>query len=161
MRDLLGAPAEEVARERARVATEGAGARLLALQGDDGTWGGAAWNRGWNSTMHVLMLLRDLGLDPASAAARRGVGLVRDRVTWSPAFGGAEVLRHDRRRRVAPPGRDVDVRVRSRASRGAASVEEREARAGVPQRRDDVASRGVHALHRAQGTPARRFLQPG
>ena len=82
MRDLIGAPADEVAAERARVATEGAGARLLALQGADGRWGGAAWNRGWNSTMHVLMLLRDLGLDPASDQARRAVGLVRDRVTW-------------------------------------------------------------------------------
>ncbi len=82
MRDLTGAPAEEVAAERVRVATEGAGARLLALQGADGRWGGAAWNRGWNSTMHVLMLLRDLGLDPASDQARRAVGLVRDGVTW-------------------------------------------------------------------------------
>src|SRR5438552_4349254 len=82
MRDLIGAPAEEIAAERARVATEGAGARLLALQGADGRWGGAAWNRGWNSTMHVLMLLRDLGLDPASDQARRAVGLVHDGVTW-------------------------------------------------------------------------------
>jgi len=82
MRDLTGTPAEGVAAERARVATEGAGARLLALQGADGRWGGAAWNRGWNSTMHVLMLLRDMGLDPASDQARRAVGLVRDRVTW-------------------------------------------------------------------------------
>jgi hypothetical protein len=82
MRDLTGAPAREVAAERARVATEGLGARLLALQADDGRWGGAAWNRGWNSTMHVLMLLRDLGLDPASDQARRAVSLVRDRVTW-------------------------------------------------------------------------------
>src|SRR5262245_11080306 len=82
MRDLTGAPAEELAAERARVATEGAGARLLALQGSDGKWGGAAWNRGWNSTMHVLMLLRDMGLDPASDEARRAVGLVRDYVAW-------------------------------------------------------------------------------
>jgi hypothetical protein len=98
MRDLSGAPAAEVAAERARVANEGAGARLLALQGADGRWGGAAWNRGWNSTMHVLMLLRDLGLDPASDQARRAVGLVRDGVTWkgcgpqecdgSPFFAG-------------------------------------------------------------------------
>src|SRR5262245_52368935 len=82
MRDLTGAPAEEVAAERARGATEGAGARLLALQEADGRWGGAAWNRGWNSTMHVLMLLRDLGLDPATDEARRAVELVRDGVTW-------------------------------------------------------------------------------
>ena len=82
MRDLTDASAEEVAAERARVATEGVGAQLLALQGTDGRWGGAAWNRGWNSTMHVLMLLRDMGLDPASDQARSAVGRVRDRVTW-------------------------------------------------------------------------------
>jgi len=80
--DVIGASAEEVAAERARVATEGAGAMLLALQADDGRWGGAAWNRGWNSTMHVLMLLRDMGLDPASDQARHAVDLVRDRATW-------------------------------------------------------------------------------
>jgi len=82
MRDLNGASEGKVAAERARVATEGFGARLLALQVDDGRWGGAAWNRGWDSTMHVLMLLRDMGLDLASDQARRAVGLVRDRVTW-------------------------------------------------------------------------------
>lgn len=82
MQDLTGAPPEEVATERARVATEGDGARLLALQGADGRWGGAAWNHGWNSTMHVLLLLREMGLDPASDQAHRVVGLVRDGVTW-------------------------------------------------------------------------------
>ena len=82
MQDLTGAPAEAVAAERVKVATKGWGARLLALQGADGRWGGAAWNRGWNSTMHILMLLQDLGLDPASDQARRAVGLVRDGVTW-------------------------------------------------------------------------------
>jgi hypothetical protein len=82
MRDLTDASMAEVAAERARVATEGLGARLLALQAHDGRWGGAAWNRGWDSTMHVLWLLRDLGVDPSSDGARRAVGLVRDRVTW-------------------------------------------------------------------------------
>jgi hypothetical protein len=82
MRDLIDAPAEEVAAERARVATTGAGAQLLALQAADGQWGGAAWNRGWDSTMHVLWLLREMGLDPASSEARRAVGLVHDYVTW-------------------------------------------------------------------------------
>ncbi len=82
LRDLTDAPGDEVAAERARVAKEGVGAQLLALQVPDGRWGGSAWNRGWNSTMHVLMLLRDMGLDPASDQARRAVSLVRDRVTW-------------------------------------------------------------------------------
>jgi hypothetical protein len=82
LRDLTGAPAEEVAAERSKIATDGWGARLLALQSPDGRWGGAAWNRGWNSTMHALMMLREMGLDPASDEARRSVGLVRDHVTW-------------------------------------------------------------------------------
>ncbi|HVU34255.1 MAG TPA: hypothetical protein VHE61_12530 [Opitutaceae bacterium] len=82
MRDLVGAPAAEVSAERAKVATEGLGAQLLALQDPDGRWNGAAWNHGWNSTMHVLLLLRDLGLDPESEHARRAVGLVREHVTW-------------------------------------------------------------------------------
>jgi len=82
MRDLTDSPAEQVAAERARVATEGAGARLLGLQAADGRWGGGAWNHGWDSTMHALSLLREMGLDPAGGEARRAVGLVRDRVTW-------------------------------------------------------------------------------
>jgi hypothetical protein len=82
LRDLLHAPADRVAAERARVATEGWGARLLALQGADGSWAGAAWNRGWDSTMHVLTLLREFGLDPASDLARQVMTRVRDGVRW-------------------------------------------------------------------------------
>jgi hypothetical protein len=93
MRDLTGACEEEVAAERARVETRGAGARLLALQAPDGRWAGAAWNRGWDSTMHVLLLLRDMGLDPTSDGARRAAGLVRDRVTWE-GCGPREIHRN-------------------------------------------------------------------
>src|SRR4029079_10180082 len=42
LRDLLRTPAEAVAAERARVAAEGWGARLLARQGADGPWAGGA-----------------------------------------------------------------------------------------------------------------------
>jgi hypothetical protein len=82
LQNLVEAPSGEDSAERARVATQGLGAQLLLLQEPDGTWGGAAWNRGWNSTMHVLMLLHDFGLDPASEQARRALSLVRDHVTW-------------------------------------------------------------------------------
>jgi hypothetical protein len=82
MQDLIGAPTEEVAAERAKVATHGWGAHLLALQGADGSWAGTAFNQEGTSTMHVLSLLRELGLDPAGDEARRAVGLVRDRVRW-------------------------------------------------------------------------------
>ncbi len=82
LRDLTDAPAEEVAAERAKVAIEGWGVRLLALQGPDGSWAGEAWNPECDSTMHALTLLREFGLDPAGDEARRAVGLVRDRVRW-------------------------------------------------------------------------------
>ncbi len=82
LQDLTNASADEVAAERAKVATVGWGAHLLALQGADGSWAGAAWNHGWDSTMHVLTLLREFGLDPASSEARRASDLVRERVRW-------------------------------------------------------------------------------
>jgi hypothetical protein len=42
LRDLSDAPPEVVAAERARVATEGWGVRLLARRVDDGQWAGGA-----------------------------------------------------------------------------------------------------------------------
>ena len=88
MRDLTHEPADVVAPERSRVATEGWGARLLALQAPDGLWGGRPWSQDWTDTFHVLELLRRFGLDPASEGARRAIGLVRERVVWR---GGAPV----------------------------------------------------------------------
>jgi len=157
MRDLTDSPAEAVVAERAKVASEGWGARLLALQGADGQWGRdvlpassedegedlpdvdtrkllrelhavsldrlagyldldaetlSAWENdphpgsedegfhkyrsvlnwmrdsigtlkpSWTSTTFTLMLLRDMGLDPASDQARRAVALVRDNSRW-------------------------------------------------------------------------------
>ncbi len=81
MRDLTDEPDEVVAAERSRVASEGWGARLLTLQGPDGYWGGADDNPEW-VTIRTLLLLRDMGLDPASDAARRAIALARDHVTW-------------------------------------------------------------------------------
>src|SRR2546430_2839763 len=114
MRDLTDAPEEDVAAERARVASEGWGARLLALQRQNGQWGGGtptftstAWadwwqslppeRQGtlfpqWTSTAWSLMLLRNFGLDPASAGARHAVRLVREHCQWEhdgePFFAG-------------------------------------------------------------------------
>jgi transcriptional regulator with XRE-family HTH domain len=150
MRDLTNEPVQDVAAERARVAVEGWGARLLALQGPDGQWGKPdipAWGDGlpdpatrkllrelhsvsiddlagflevdpvslskwengprdqagiekytsvlkwlrnalgtlkpeWTSTTFTLLVLRDLGLDPASGQARRAVQLVADNSKW-------------------------------------------------------------------------------
>jgi hypothetical protein len=81
MRDLLDQPADAVAEERARVAKEGWGARLLALQRPDGRWGDDLSNPEW-VTFLALVLLRDMGLDPMSDEARRAVARVRDNITW-------------------------------------------------------------------------------
>jgi hypothetical protein len=88
MRDLTHEPPDVVATERARVATEGWGARLLAVQAPDGLWGGKAWSHDWTDTFHVLELLRRFGLDAESEQARRAIALVRERVTWGD---GAEL----------------------------------------------------------------------
>src|SRR5256885_13742332 len=82
MRDLSREPADGVAAERARVATEGWGARQLALQAPDGRWAGRPWSQDWTDTFHVLELLRRFGLDPGSEQARRTIGLVREHVNW-------------------------------------------------------------------------------
>jgi hypothetical protein len=81
MRDLTEASAEAVTAERAKVASEGRGARLLAGQGTDGYWGAGTSNPEWVS-LRSLLLLRDLGLDPTSEEARRAITRVRDNVTW-------------------------------------------------------------------------------
>ncbi len=83
LRDLTDAPEAEVGAERAKIATQGWGAELLAKQEPNGAWAGAAWNRGNDSTMHVLWLLANLGLDPDSEQAQRAVALARDNVTWT------------------------------------------------------------------------------
>ena len=82
LRDLTDEPAEVIAAERSRVATEGWGAALLALQAPDGLWAGNAFSQDYTDTFHVTELLRRLGLDPESEQARRAVGLVREHVTW-------------------------------------------------------------------------------
>jgi len=105
LRDLVCAPPQVVAAERVRVATEGWGARLLAIQGEDGQWAGGAcfpaqsgnWraeNRGqpWTATLPTLQLLRDFGVDPRSELVRQAVAQVRDRCRWEhagqPFFSG-------------------------------------------------------------------------
>jgi hypothetical protein len=77
MRDLAHAPAGEVAAERARVATEGWGAALLALRRDDGVWDVGRPDVEW-ITLLALHLLHDMGLDPASPEARSAIDQVRD-----------------------------------------------------------------------------------
>ena len=87
MRDLTDTPSDVVAAERARVALEGWGPRLLDLQRPDGQWGDGVTTPFWWSNMYTLVFLRDLGIDPAGARARTAIDLVRHQVTWGPEFG--------------------------------------------------------------------------
>ena len=76
-RDLAGEPPEVWEATRARIATEGFGARLLALQDPDGQWAGGAFfpapdhptavaaeGQPWTATTWTLTTLRGWGLDP-------------------------------------------------------------------------------------------------
>ena len=95
MRDLLDAPEDEWRAERARVESEGWGARLLALEDPDGQWAGGAfvprgfdfeeWKRvgqPWTATGFVLTQLRELGLDAQCPSAVRAVRLVGENSRW-------------------------------------------------------------------------------
>ena len=107
LQDLADAPADIVAAERDRVATEGWGARLLALQGEDGQWEGGALfparrtasdngerpkGQPWTATAYSLVALHDFGVDPQSDKVRRAVAQVREHCRWEhagqPFFSG-------------------------------------------------------------------------
>ena len=107
LRDLADSPADVVAAERARVAGEGWGARILALQGADGLWEGGAlfpardgaplpWSREegqpWTATAYCLVYLQDFGIDPGDERVRRAVEGVRANARWEndnqPYFEG-------------------------------------------------------------------------
>lgn len=82
MRDLSDEAPDAIATERARVATEGWGARLLALQSPAGNWRGAKEDRGLLITLYSLVVLMDLGLDPASQQARKMIDRVDKRLVF-------------------------------------------------------------------------------
>jgi hypothetical protein len=82
LRNLQHAPAAEVAAERAKVATEGWGAALLAAQAEGGTWPGGEARFPEYTSMRTLLLLHDMGLDPASEQAKTAVARVRKNVQW-------------------------------------------------------------------------------
>jgi hypothetical protein len=107
LRDLRDAPPDVVTSERARVATEGWGARLLALQGADGQWEGGAlfparpasgenggWPDGqpWTATANILVALCEFGVDPDYEPVRHAIAQVREHTRWEnagqPFFSG-------------------------------------------------------------------------
>jgi hypothetical protein len=73
MKDLTDAAPDEIAAERSRVAIQGWGSQLLSLQSPAGHWGGPKWDL---VALYSLVVLMDLGLDPASKQARKMIARV-------------------------------------------------------------------------------------
>ncbi len=91
MRDLTNEAPSAIVAERSRIATEGWGAQLLALQSPSGGWGDGP--RGWRDdlpkadrgliiTLYTLVVLKDLGLDPASKQAKKMIDRVEKRLVF-------------------------------------------------------------------------------
>ncbi|WP_374007395.1 hypothetical protein [Leifsonia sp. LS-T14] len=86
LRDLLGAPPEEVAAERARVEREGWGAQLVALQDPEGTWGGTVWKpEDRDATDTVVLLLAQLGA--TGERTRAALDRTAAGVDWGEEWG--------------------------------------------------------------------------
>lgn len=106
-RDLLGEPESVWAATRARIASEGMGARLLALQDADGQWAGGAYfparadpraltrpdddqGQPYTATTWTLNTLREWGLDAAALAGT--AELLAEHSRWEyddlPYWGG-------------------------------------------------------------------------
>jgi len=78
IRDLAGAAPRTVQREQRRVAETGWGARLLALQDQDGRWARGIYTPKWTSTTYTLVLLRSFGLARGNPQALRACRLLLD-----------------------------------------------------------------------------------
>lgn len=95
MRDLPGVPESRWRAVRAEVETMGWGALLLSYEDEDGQWAGGAFvpcdfdfrewqevGQPWTATAFSLSQLREFGLDPSSARARRAVDLIGANSRW-------------------------------------------------------------------------------
>lgn len=95
MRDLLDAPEADWQAERAKIETQGWGARLFGFQGHDGQWDGGAFvpanfneqkwrNEGqpWTATCWTLAQLREFGLERTCTCAQLTVRLIGENSRW-------------------------------------------------------------------------------
>ena len=84
LRDLVHAPGHMIQEERHRVAVEGVGAHLLALQDPIRQWSDGSdrsyYQSPAGSALFVLHMLADLGLDPESSQAQKAIAMIRDSV---------------------------------------------------------------------------------
>lgn len=125
LRDVVGAPVEQWAEERAKVETEGLGAQLLSLQDDDGQWAGGAFapkgfdwcqfeefGQPWTATTWALTQLREFGLESSSQRARETVRLIGEHSRWDHAgqpFWDGEVEECINGRTIADGGYHIEA----------------------------------------------------
>jgi hypothetical protein len=97
-RDLVAEPPAVWEATRARIASEGFGARLLDLQDADGQWAGGAFfpsgfdfdgheaadgaGQPWTATTWTLNSLREWGMDPAVLRERHTAELLAENSRW-------------------------------------------------------------------------------
>ena len=86
MRDLTDASPGAIAAERARIAHEGIGARILSSQGSDGAWH-LADEPDWLPTLFTMQLLRATGVDPADPRVVSAAARVQSGFRWDESFG--------------------------------------------------------------------------
>ncbi len=79
LRDLTKAGKRVWEKEQRRVAEEGWGARLLALQASDGSWGGGLYSPKWISTTYTMLLLRRIGAPPRHPGISKAAHLLLDK----------------------------------------------------------------------------------
>ena len=82
-RDLLHVSVKKMEEDRKRIAKEGWGAKLLALQEPNGHWGGGMYTPKWTSTTYSMLTLRLLGLPPNNKQARLACKLFLDEGFYS------------------------------------------------------------------------------
>ena len=100
-RDLLGRDDPEL---QARIATEGAGAAILAARGANGHWGRGFYQPKWTSSHYTLLQLRGMGLSRTHPAAVATVQLILE--TEKAADGGVS---------PSPPSKPSDACVNGMA----------------------------------------------
>jgi hypothetical protein len=83
LRDLTDESRRSIASERSRVASEGWGAQLLALQSPKGYWG-TQNDEGWMTTVYTLTLLKEFGVDPDNKQVSKAIKRVTAHLKWRP-----------------------------------------------------------------------------
>jgi hypothetical protein len=97
LRDLSDANQKLIKIERTKVAQQGWGAKILAIQEPSGQFGGGIYNPKWISTTYTILLLRRLGLDPYHPQMPISCKLLLDKgyyadggINYFPSYGNSE-----------------------------------------------------------------------